>query len=132
MLVGVAVHRFFSEFSSFLPSIKISTCQNSIRSRIRGRQVCPGGGYFSEFLLGVCGPVLQTLTLFHTKLCNFPIPFFRPVFQNSYQSSDLVSTFHTRFCKIHARFLSTFRALLQTKTAQKLYLLAPFIHLSLI
>ena len=37
----------------------------------------PGGGgkYYWEFLVGVCSPVLQILTLFQTKKCNFPHPF---------------------------------------------------------
>ena len=33
------------------------------------------GGYSWEFLVGVCYPVLQILTLFQTKKCNFPHPF---------------------------------------------------------
>ena len=46
-----------------------------------------GGGYSWEFLVGVCRPVLQILTLFQTKKCHFPhlfsdlkkfIPIFRP------------------------------------------------------
>ena len=41
-----------------------------------------GGGYFWEFLLGVCRPVLQILT----KKCHFSHPF-----------SDLASQIHTRF-----------------------------------
>ena len=45
-----------------------------------------GGGYSSEFVVGVCRPVLQILTLFQTKTCHFPYPF-----------SDLVSKIHTRF-----------------------------------
>ena len=35
---------------------------------------------------GMCGPVLQILTLFHTKRCHFPHPF-----------SDLTSKIHTSF-----------------------------------
>lgn len=37
-----------------------------------------GGGYSSEFLVGVCGSVPRTMALFQTKLCNFLVPFFRP------------------------------------------------------
>ena len=45
------------------------------------------GGYSWEFLVGVCRPVLQILTIFQTKKkCHFPHPF-----------SDLVSKIHTRF-----------------------------------
>ena len=45
-----------------------------------------GGGYSWEFLVGVCCPVLQILTWFQTKKCNFPHPF-----------SDQTSIIHTRF-----------------------------------
>ena len=45
-----------------------------------------GGGYSWEFLVGLCSPVLQILTLFQTKRCNFPHPF-----------SDQTSKIHTRF-----------------------------------
>ena len=34
-----------------------------------------GGEYYWEFLVGVCRPVLQILTLLQTKKCNFPHPF---------------------------------------------------------
>ena len=34
-----------------------------------------GGVYFWEFLVGVCRPVLQILTLFQIKKCHFPHPF---------------------------------------------------------
>ena len=35
-----------------------------------------GGGYSSEFFVGVCRPLLQNLTLFQTtKTCHFPHPF---------------------------------------------------------
>ena len=46
----------------------------------------PGGAYSQEFLVGVCRPVLQILTLFQTKKCHFPNPF-----------SDQASKLHTRF-----------------------------------
>ena len=42
--------------------------------------------YAWEFLVGVCRPVLQILTLFQNKKCNFPHPF-----------SDQTSKIHTRF-----------------------------------
>ena len=45
-----------------------------------------GGGYYWEFLVGVCRPVLQILTLFQTKKCHFPHPF-----------SDQISKIHTHF-----------------------------------
>ena len=45
-----------------------------------------GGGYSSEFLVGVCRPVPQILTQFQTKRFHFQHPF-----------SDLASEIHTRF-----------------------------------
>ena len=46
------------------------------------------GGYFQNNWEGVCGTLLETLTLFQTKICDFPypisdliknlIPYFRP------------------------------------------------------
>ena len=44
------------------------------------------GVHSSEFLVGVCSPVLQILTQFQTKIFYFPHPF-----------SDLASKIHTRF-----------------------------------
>ena len=44
------------------------------------------GGYYWEFLVGVCRSVLQILTLFQTKKYNFPHPF-----------SDQTFKIHTRF-----------------------------------
>ena len=47
-----------------------------------------GGGYFQKNWVGVCGTLPETLTLFQTKICDFPypisdliknlIPYFRP------------------------------------------------------
>ena len=49
--------------------------------------VAPGYSLeFLEFLVGVCRPVPQILTLFQTKKCHFPHPF-----------SDLAPEIHTRF-----------------------------------
>ena len=45
------------------------------------------GGYSSEFVVGVCRPILQILTLFQTKTCHFPYPF----------SDQLASKIHSRF-----------------------------------
>ena len=45
-----------------------------------------GGGYSSEFLVGMCRPVPQILTQFQTKIFHFPHPF-----------SDLAPKIHTRF-----------------------------------
>ena len=46
----------------------------------------PRGEYSWEFLVGVCRRILQILTLFQTKKCNFPHPF-----------SDQTSKIHTCF-----------------------------------
>jgi len=34
----------------------------------------PGWGYSHKNWVGVCGPLPQTLTLFMTKICDFPYP----------------------------------------------------------
>ena len=34
----------------------------------------PGGGYSKQNWVGVCGPLPKTLTLFMTKICDFPYP----------------------------------------------------------
>ena len=34
-----------------------------------------GGGYFQKNWVGVCGTLPETLTLFQTKVCDFPYPF---------------------------------------------------------
>ena len=49
----------------------------------------PAPGEFLEFLVGVCRPVLQILTRFQTKKCNFPHPF-------SDQTSKIHTCFQTR------------------------------------
>ena len=36
------------------------------------------GGYFQKNWEGECGTLLETLTLFQTKICDFPPPYFRP------------------------------------------------------
>ena len=45
-----------------------------------------GGGVSREFLVGMCPPLLQVLTLFQTKQCHFPHLF-----------SDQTAKIHTRF-----------------------------------
>ena len=46
-------------------------CSTEISLEPRGG----GGGYSSEFLVGVCRPGLQIPTLFQTLTCHFPHPF---------------------------------------------------------
>ena len=36
----------------------------------------PGGGYSPKNWIGVCGPLPKTLTLFMTKICDFPYPIY--------------------------------------------------------
>jgi len=35
-----------------------------------------GGGYSQKNLVGVCSPLPQNLTLFMTKICDFPYPIY--------------------------------------------------------
>ena len=51
----------------------------------------------TRYFWWMCGSVLQSLTLFQTKIWNFLVPFLRPRLKNSYPFSDLVSRIHTRF-----------------------------------
>ena len=43
----------------------------------------PGGGVILGILCGVCRPILQTLTLFQTKIVIFPFSDFRPEIMSS-------------------------------------------------
>jgi len=36
----------------------------------------PLGGYCQKNWVGVCGPLPKTLTLFMTKICDFPCPIY--------------------------------------------------------
>ena len=40
------------------------------------RLVFTPGGYSQKNLVGVCGPLPKTLTLFMTKICDFPYPIY--------------------------------------------------------
>ena len=55
------------------------------------------GGYFWKFMVGVCRPVLQILTLFQTKKCYFPHPFsdlaFRAKLCHHYQIREKTKKF---------------------------------------
>jgi len=37
---------------------------------------CIPGGYSQKNVVGVCGPLPKTLTLFMTKICDFPYPIY--------------------------------------------------------
>ena len=47
------------------------------------------GGYSWEFMVGVCRPVLQILTLFQTKKLSFSTTVFSPGLYNPFPFSDL-------------------------------------------
>ena len=69
--------------------LQIARTCNHIRGSDFGKhapRVGAGGGYSREFLVGLCHPVVQILTLFQTKNCNFPHLF-----------SDQSSKIHTHF-----------------------------------
>ena len=64
----------------------------------------PGGrGYSWKICVGVCGALIETLTLFQTKLCDFPyhisgltqssIPYFRPSKRTSQEMIVMTSSF---------------------------------------
>ena len=89
-----------------------------------------GGGYTSEFLVGVCCPVPQILTQFQTKIFHFPHPFsdlcwillflyysFGVEKTNTFIRSRGSLVNHTRFKTIMVKIYTRF----QTKTAQKPY-----------
>ena len=63
-------------------------CLSPLMARMYTSRTClfTSRGYSWEFLVGVCRLVLQILTRFQTKKCNFPYPF-----------SDQTSKIHTRF-----------------------------------
>ena len=43
----------------------------------RTNEITPGGGGYSQKnWVGVCGPLPKTLTLFMTKICDFPYPIY--------------------------------------------------------
>ena len=62
--------------SELLEQARVSEASNYRGSTVDGTR--GGGGYDREFLVGVCRPVLQILTLFQAKKCHFPQPVFRP------------------------------------------------------
>ena len=43
---------------------------------VRAVSVARGGGYSQKNWVGVCGPLPKTLTLFMTKICDFPYPIY--------------------------------------------------------
>ena len=81
------------------------------------------GRYSWEFLVGVCRPVLQILTLFQTKKCNFPHPFL-----------DQTSKIHTRFqtCPLGRNYvIITYRLKRKQKNASNSFRIRRFLFLFL-
>ena len=67
----------WNSFLFLLISLNISNNSYFTLTAWRYNQASGGGGQSCEFLVGVrvCHPVLQILTLFQTKNCNFQYPF---------------------------------------------------------
>ena len=69
-------------------SLQFSQTNENIQCTDNQAVLVKPGRYFPKIWVGVCGALLETLTLFHTKICNFPypisdltqnlIPYFRP------------------------------------------------------
>ena len=65
-----------------------NTPSNSVGNTVRDSLLFGPGGCYLEIWVGVCGPPLETLILFQTKICAFPypisdlmqnfVPYFRP------------------------------------------------------
>ena len=62
-------------------------CHNRVQGSVRPRRHTPTaaslslgvltrGGYSQKNWVGVCGPLPKTLTLFMTKICDFPYPIY--------------------------------------------------------
>ena len=63
-----------------------------------------GGGYSWEFVVGMCRPVLQILTLFQTKKLSFSTHVFRPGVGRNYVIITKIRTPTKRFLKIYLEF----------------------------
>ena len=57
-----------------------------------------------SFLVGVCRPLLQILTLFQTKKLSYPTPFFRPGVSRNYVAITWIRTPTKRVLKTHLEF----------------------------
>ena len=85
---AVSRGRDYSPMREYQPKwiIQRYILSNDYHDMIYTLLLTPGGGYFWEFLVGVCRLVLQILTLSQTKKCHFPHWF-----------SDQISKIHTHF-----------------------------------
>ena len=61
--------------TSLEDSSKTFSNHSARKTVVKNRGGGGGRGCSSEFVVGVCHPVLQILTLFQTKTCHFPYPF---------------------------------------------------------
>ena len=93
----------------------------------------PGGGYSQKNRVGVCGPLPKTLTLFMTKICDFPYP----IYEGGGHDKEVASS-----KKVHSRLqcknrypiydqnggkIAKIDSQFMTKTAEKPYPLGPHI-----
>ena len=62
---------FYKDIQSY--TMKIGYCSHYFKT---DRGVSPGGGYSQKNWVGVCDPLPKTLTLFMTKICDFPYPIY--------------------------------------------------------
>ena len=86
------------------------------------QQIPPG--YSWEFLVGVCRPVLQILTLCQTKKISFSTPVFRPGLWNPYSFSDLEVVKKRNITCLHKTEIMS--SLLRLKPQQKDFLKSIF------
>ena len=84
--------------------------------------ICPGG-YSWEILVGVCPTVLQILTRFQTKKCNFPGPFSDLAFRQKLCHHYLDLSANKKVLQIHVEFayFSFFLTRLELKRLRRSY-----------
>ena len=56
--------------------VDLLTCEYSCLSSLLVKTPGGGGGYSQKNWVGVCDPPPKTLTLFMTKICDFPYPIY--------------------------------------------------------
>ena len=96
LLVTVCIHKY------------LETSQQTTKKNFLMEENWPGGGgYFPKIWVGVCSALLETLTLFQTKLLWFSLPYFRPEPQIWYPISDQTLTLFR--LRKHLRRASTFQ-----------------------
>ena len=63
-------------FSSLLVTIDTEVIIFNIWPVVNNNETQSRGGYSQKNWVGVCGPLPKTLTLFMTKICDFPYPIY--------------------------------------------------------